>query len=152
MNFEKLIFIDLETTGANPAVDRITEIGLVEVDWEGDAIRWSSLVNPGVSIPTFIQGLTGISNEMVRQAPSFEQLAPALHQRLQGALFIAHNARFDYGFLRNAFSTAGEETIAAAVVATLLKLTGLFKSFEVIAAEFKGDEKSTATGEAVVFA
>lgn len=107
MNFEKLIFIDLETTGANPAVDRITEIGLVEVDRAGDAVRWSSLVNPGVSIPTFIQGLTGISNEMVRQAPSFEQLAPELHQRLQGALFIAHNARFDYGFLRNAFSEAG---------------------------------------------
>jgi DNA polymerase-3 subunit epsilon len=48
MNFEKLIFIDLETTGANPAVDRITEIGLVEVDRAGDAVRWSSLVNPGV--------------------------------------------------------------------------------------------------------
>lgn len=107
MNFEKLIFIDLETTGANPAVDRITEIGLVEVDRAGNAVSWSSLVNPGVSIPAFIQGLTGISNEMVRQAPSFEQLAPELFQRLQGALFIAHNARFDYGFLRNAFSEAG---------------------------------------------
>ena len=107
MNFEKLIFIDLETTGANPAVDRITEIGLVEVDRAGNAASWSSLVNPGVSIPAFIQGLTGISNAMVRQAPSFEQLAPELHQRLQGALFIAHNARFDYGFLRNAFSEAG---------------------------------------------
>ena len=107
MNFEKLIFIDLETTGANPAADRITEIGLVEVDRAGNAVRWSSLVNPGVSIPAFIQGLTGISNDMVRQAPSFAQLAPALHERLQGALFIAHNARFDYGFLRNAFSEAG---------------------------------------------
>ena len=107
MNFEKLIFIDLETTGANPAVDRITEIGLVEVDRAGNAKHWSSLVNPGVSIPAFIQGLTGISHAMVREAPSFAQLAPALHERLQGALFIAHNARFDYGFLRNAFSEAG---------------------------------------------
>jgi DNA polymerase III subunit epsilon len=107
MDFEKLIFIDLETTGANPAVDRITEIGLVEVDRGGNATHWSSLVNPGVSIPTFIQGLTGISNEMVRTAPSFAQLASALHERLHNALFIAHNARFDYGFLRNAFSEAG---------------------------------------------
>lgn len=107
MDFEKLIFIDLETTGANPAIDRITEIGLVEVDRSGNATHWSSLVNPGVSIPAFIQGLTGISNEMVRSAPSFGQLAAALHQRLQDALFIAHNARFDYGFLRNAFSEAG---------------------------------------------
>ena len=107
MDFQKLIFIDLETTGANPVSDRITEIGLVEVDASGKAVTWSSLVNPEVSIPAFIQGLTGISNAMVQGAPTFAQLAPALHERLQGALFIAHNARFDYGFLRNAFSEAG---------------------------------------------
>lgn len=107
MNFEKLVFIDLETTGANPAVDRITEVGLVEVNASGNAVRWSSLVNPEIPIPAFIQSLTGISNDMVRTAPTFDQLAGALHERLQGALFIAHNARFDYGFLRNAFSEAG---------------------------------------------
>ncbi len=107
MDFEKLIFIYLETTGANPTIDRITEIGLVEVDRRGNATHWSSLVNPSVSIPAFIQSLTGISNEMVRTAPSFAQLAAALHERLEGTLFIAHNARFDYGFLRNAFSEVG---------------------------------------------
>lgn len=107
MKFDKLVFIDLETTGTNPIADRITEIGLVEVDAQGSATHWSSLVNPGVSIPSFIQGLTGISNAMVKDAPSFAELAPALHDRLQGALFIAHNARFDYGFLRNAFDEAG---------------------------------------------
>lgn len=107
MDFEKLIFIDLETTGANPAADRITEIGLVEVDRAGTVTRWSSLVNPGISIPAFIQGLTGISNSMVRDAPSFKELASDLYERLHGALFIAHNARFDYGFLRNAFREAG---------------------------------------------
>ena len=107
MVFEKLIFIDLETTGANAVTDRITEIGLVEVDALGNATSWSSLVNPQVSIPPFIQGLTGINNAMVQHAPLFENLAPALFERLQGALFIAHNARFDYGFLRNAFKEAG---------------------------------------------
>lgn len=107
MQFEKLVFVDLETTGTNPVADRITEIGLVEVDAAGKATHWSSLVNPGVPIPSFIQGLTGISNAMVKDAPTFDELAPALHERLQGALFIAHNARFDYGFLRNAFSEAG---------------------------------------------
>ncbi len=107
MNLDKLVFIDLETTGANPVSDRITEIGLVEVDAAGHATRWSSLVNPEIPIPAFIQSLTGISNEMVRSAPSFAELAGALFERLQGALFIAHNARFDYGFLRNAFSEAG---------------------------------------------
>lgn len=107
MQFEKLVFVDLETTGTNPVADRITEIGLVEVDAAGKATHWSSLVNPGVPIPSFIQGLTGISNAMVKDAPTFDELAPALHERLHGALFIAHNARFDYGFLRNAFSEAG---------------------------------------------
>ena len=107
MNFGKLVFVDLETTGTNPVVDRITEIGIVEVDAAGPATRWSSLVNPEVPIPSFIQGLTGISNAMVAGAPTFAELAPALHDRLQGALFVAHNARFDYGFLRNAFSEAG---------------------------------------------
>ena len=107
MKFDKLVFVDLETTGTNPAADRITEIGLVEVDASGKATHWSSLVNPGVSIPSFIQGLTGISNDMVKDAPGFAELAPALHERLQDALFVAHNARFDYGFLRNAFEQAG---------------------------------------------
>ncbi len=107
MHFEKLVFIDLETTGTNPVADRITEVGLVEVDASGKATHWSSLVNPEVPIPSFIQGLTGISNAMVKDAPTFAELAPALHDRLQGALFIAHNARFDYGFLRNAFSQTG---------------------------------------------
>ncbi len=107
MKFDKLVFIDLETTGANPVSDRITEIGLVEVDAGGHATHWSSLVNPEIPIPAFIQSLTGISNDMVRRAPAFAELADALYERLQGALFIAHNARFDYGFLRNAFSEAG---------------------------------------------
>ncbi|HSY26525.1 MAG TPA: 3'-5' exonuclease, partial [Burkholderiaceae bacterium] len=100
-NFDRLIFIDLETTGASAATDRITEIGLVEVS-AGSVNSWSSLVNPGIPIPHFIQQLTGIDDMMVRDAPSFVQLQDALLQRLNGALFIAHNARFDHGFLRNA--------------------------------------------------
>jgi len=104
--YEKLIFVDLETTGANPIVDRITEIGIVEVQGEQVA-RWSTLVNPQVPIPPFIQNLTGITDAMVASAPVFEDLAEALLERLRGGLFIAHNARFDYGFLRNAFKAAG---------------------------------------------
>jgi DNA polymerase-3 subunit epsilon len=106
-NYEKLIFIDLETTGTNPVYDRITEIGIVEVNASGQAAYWSTLVNPEVPIPPFIQTLTGIDNAMVRNAPVFSELAEALAERLQGGLFIAHNARFDYGFLRNAFKQAG---------------------------------------------
>lgn len=102
----KLIFVDLETTGANATIDRITEIGIVAV--EGDTVtRWSTLLNPEISIPPFIQNLTGISNDMVADAPTFASIAAQLHERLSGGLFIAHNARFDYGFLKNEFRQAG---------------------------------------------
>ena len=102
----KLIFVDLETTGANATIDRITEIGIVEVD--GTTVtRWSTLLNPQISIPPFIQNLTGINNDMVADAPTFASLAEQLHERLSGGLFIAHNARFDYGFVRNEFKQAG---------------------------------------------
>jgi DNA polymerase-3 subunit epsilon len=106
-NFERLVFIDLETTGTHPVSDRITEIGIVEVDASGQAKRWSTLINPEIPIPPFIQTLTGIDNAMVRNAPLFAEVAEDLLTRLQGSLFIAHNARFDYGFLRNAFKHAG---------------------------------------------
>ncbi len=87
MNYSKLVFIDLETTGANPAVDHITEIGLVEVDQQGVAQHWSSLVKPATSIPAFIQGLTGITNDMVQDAPEFSSLAADLFEKTQWCAF-----------------------------------------------------------------
>jgi len=121
---EKLIFIDLETTGANPLVDRITEIGIVEVQGE-QVSHWSTLVNPQTPIPPFIQNLTGISDAMVDSAPLFADLAEDLFARLQGGLFIAHNARFDYGFLRNAFKAAGH-SLRAEVLCTVKLSRKLF--------------------------
>ncbi len=104
---QPLIFLDLETTGMAAAQERITEIGLVEVA-KGEFVgSWSQLVNPQKSIPPFIQSLTGITNRMVRDAPRFEQLAPDLFERLAGKLLIAHNARFDYGFLKAEFARLG---------------------------------------------
>src|SRR5688572_28668560 len=98
-----IAFIDLETTGTTPTGDRVTEIGIVRIE-DGELVEeWSSLVNPGCSIPQEIQVLTGITNEMVRDAPSFAQLAAHVRARLDGHLFVAHNARFDYGFIKNEF-------------------------------------------------
>jgi DNA polymerase-3 subunit epsilon len=98
-----VVFLDLETTGATATRDRITEVGLIEVD-NGRFVReWSSLVNPGMSIPPGIQALTGISNDMVAQAPRFEEIARELYEAIDGRVLIAHNARFDYGFLKNEF-------------------------------------------------
>ncbi len=106
----RLAFVDVETTGSSPARERVTEIGLVRIDIDGDSVRtdeWSSLVNPGMPIPPEIEWLTGISNDMVRRAPTFDAVAQDLIDRLDGAVFIAHNARFDYGFLRAEFARAG---------------------------------------------
>ena len=102
-----LAIVDLETTGAHPAWDRVTEIAVLEVVQDEVLSEWSTLVNPGTSIPPAIQALTGITNAMVADAPDFEDLAAGLYERLEGRIFVAHNARFDYGFLRYAFERAG---------------------------------------------
>ncbi len=104
---QPLVFLDVETTGAHPAYDRITEVGLIEVDRGRVAGEWSTLLNPGISIPPAIQSLTGITNDMVAIAPRFEEIARELYRRLEGRLLVAHNARFDYGFLRNEFRRSG---------------------------------------------
>ena len=100
-----LAFVDIETTGSSPHFDAITEVGVVLLDEEG-VREWSSLVRPGMRIPPSIEQLTGISNEMVADAPEFAAIAPQLLELLADRVFIAHNARFDYGFLRQAFRRA----------------------------------------------
>jgi DNA polymerase-3 subunit epsilon len=98
----KLAFVDLETTGSTNSVDRITEVGIVQVSADG-VQEWSSLVRPERPIPPMIESLTGISNAMVADAPLFADLAKDIASRLDGHLFIAHNARFDQGFLTSEF-------------------------------------------------
>lgn len=101
-----IVFVDLETTGGSVGEHRITEIGIVEIV-DGQVSRWSTLVDPRQSIPPFIQQLTGITEQMVRGQPTFDQIAPALFARLNGKLFVAHNASFDRGFLCAEFQRAG---------------------------------------------
>ncbi|HYY62549.1 MAG TPA: 3'-5' exonuclease, partial [Burkholderiales bacterium] len=110
-----LAIVDLETTGTRPAADRVTEIGVLEVERFEVVSEWSTLINPGVALPSEIQALTGITHQMLAQAPRFAELAPELHQRLAGRVFIAHNARFDYTFLRREFDRAGIKFHARAV-------------------------------------
>lgn len=98
-----VVFVDLETTGANPVHDRVIEVGIVKISDGRLDYEWQSLVNPGAPIPPIIQGFTGITDAMVRDAPAFEDIAGEVFERLQGSLFVAHNARFDCGFLKNEF-------------------------------------------------
>ena len=100
----RLVFLDLETTGGSPRADRVTEIALIVIEAGTETMRWSSLVNPGCAIPPDIQWLTGITNEMVADAPRFAEVAAAVQARLDGEILVAHNARFDYGFLKGEFA------------------------------------------------
>lgn len=100
-------FIDLETTGGNPVRDHITEVGIVLVDDGAIVDQWASLVRPGVPIPPEIQRLTGITNAMVADAPPFDAIADTIVARLKKRTLVAHNARFDYGFLRAEFRRCG---------------------------------------------
>ena len=107
-----LAFVDLETTGTRAAHDRITEVGIVRVDADaaGGTPRvseWSSLVDPEMPIPPVIQALTGITDAMVAAAPTFSRLCGEIEERLGDCVFVAHNARFDHGFLKHEFARAG---------------------------------------------
>jgi DNA polymerase III subunit epsilon len=103
-----LAFVDLETTGGRAGLHRVIEVGVVAARAGRLESEWSTLVNPGVAIPPGIQHFTGITDEMVRSAPFFEDIAGELLARLEGRLFVAHNARFDYGFLRAEFRRLGQ--------------------------------------------
>jgi len=102
-----LACVDLETTGGNALYNRVIEVGVVLVEGGRIVEEWSSLVNPGCRVPRQIEQFTGITNDMVTDAPPFADLAAEVMSRLEGRLFVAHNARFDYGFLRNEFRRTG---------------------------------------------
>jgi DNA polymerase-3 subunit epsilon len=92
--------VDVETTGMNATGnDRITEIAVVVVHGTRRDIVFDSLVNPGRPIPPRICELTGISQQMVDGAPTFAEIADQVVAALAGRVFVAHNARFDWGFV-----------------------------------------------------
>ncbi|TGE04585.1 exonuclease domain-containing protein [Hymenobacter fodinae] len=99
--------IDLETTGGQPTQDRITEIAIYIHDGEKVVDEYSTLLNPGRPIPFFITQLTGISDEMVRDAPKFHEVARKVVEMTEGCVFVAHNVRFDYSFLKKEFADLG---------------------------------------------
>lgn len=99
--------VDIETTGGRPSGNDITEIGIVHVENKKITHQWSSLVKPDRSIPYNIQLLTGIDDDMVADAPNFEELIPTLQKELEGDVFVAHSVNFDYSFIDRAFREAG---------------------------------------------
>src|SRR5437868_10473497 len=109
---EAVVFLDLETTGGSLDNDRIIEIGFVEAEHGRFVSEWSTLVNPCRRIPQGVQMLTGISDEMIALAPTFTEVSRELAERLEGKVLAAHNARFDYGFLKSEFRRVGVRYVA----------------------------------------
>lgn len=99
--------VDIETTGGSARLEKITEIAIYLHDGEKVTAEYSTLVNPERNIPYFITNLTGITNEMVENAPRFCEIAKDVVQLTEGRTFVAHNARFDYSFIRQEFKSLG---------------------------------------------
>ncbi|WP_419420030.1 exonuclease domain-containing protein [Legionella sp. D16C41] len=121
----KWALIDLETTGLHIKQDRIIEIAVIILSEQGILATWHSLINPERSIPEPITQLTGINNSLVSQAPVFQSIAEELILLLNGCVLVAHNARFDYSFLKNAFKLS-QITFQAPVLCTIKLLKNFY--------------------------
>jgi DNA polymerase III subunit epsilon len=101
--------IDIETTGNSYKYGKITEIAIYQHNGQRITNSYTTLVNPEMDIPFFITDLTGISNEMVKNAPKFYEVAKTIVEMTLGRTFVAHNVQFDYKFIREEFARLGYE-------------------------------------------
>ncbi len=104
--------VDIETTGGYAASHDITEIAIVLHDGQNITECFQTLVKPSVPIPYFIQSLTGITPDLVENAPLFSDIAPVIFQKLEGRVFVAHNVNFDYSFLKHHLLLCGFDLTA----------------------------------------
>jgi ATP-dependent DNA helicase DinG len=117
---DKFVVVDLETTGNNPKKgDKIIQFAAVVIENGKITGSFSSLVNPQRSIPAFIEELTGLEDEMVKEAPLFAEIAPKVNSLLEGAYFVAHNVLFDLSFLQEELIQAGFEGFYGSVLDTV---------------------------------
>ena len=101
--------LDIETTGGSPKTEKITEIAIFFHDGKKVVDEWSTLINPEKPIPYFITGLTGITNEMVADAPRFYEVAKEIVERTENQTIVGHNVKFDYSFIKSEFKRLGFE-------------------------------------------
>lgn len=105
---KRMAILDCETTGGKATRDRMTELAIILVDDGIITERWQSLINPETSVPPWITKITGINTAMVRNQPTFRELWPEIQQKLKDRVIVAHNARFDYGFIKNEVKRCGD--------------------------------------------
>ncbi len=98
---------DVETTGMSPVYDRIVEIAAIRVECNGEITRFQSLVNPGCDIPLSVSCVHHITNDMVANASRFREVAFEFMELVSGSTLVAHNARFDLGFLQESLARNG---------------------------------------------
>jgi DNA polymerase-3 subunit epsilon len=112
MDGRTLAIVDIETAGSSAFYGGIIEIAVLRVERGRIKRKFHSLVNPGRAIPTSIERLTGISNDELRTSPTFREISRPLTGILSDAILVAHNARFDYGFIKREFHHAGKSFTA----------------------------------------
>lgn len=125
------VVVDLETTGTDPRNDAITEIGALRVRAGVVIGEFQTFVNPQRPIPSYVQSLTGITDRTVRDAPPIAVVLPTFLDFARGATFVAHNARFDIGFLKAQAAKLGEPWPRAEVIDTLALARSLYGRDEV---------------------
>jgi DNA polymerase-3 subunit epsilon len=99
--------VDIETTGGSPLYEKITEIAIFVHDGEKIIDEFTTLINPEKTIPYYITGMTGITNEMVADAPKFYEVAKKIIELTENKTFVAHNVNFDYNFIKSEFRNLG---------------------------------------------
>ncbi len=104
---QPMVFVDVETDGMNYVRGHVIEVAAIRVENGRITEEFRSLINPGIDIPYFITNLTGITTHDVQGAPTFHEVADELYEVMEGALFVAHNVRFDYSFLKQEFRRVG---------------------------------------------
>ena len=123
--------LDIETTGGSPKNERITEIAIFIYNGSAIVDEFCTLINPEKNIPYFITGLTGISNEMVADAPKFFEIARKIVEITENCIVVGHNVQFDYSFIQNEFRQLGYDYKRSTLCTVKLsrKLIPGFKSY-----------------------
>lgn len=135
--------LDVETTGRDASVDRVVELGIV-VGRNGEVIaRYNWLINPGIPIPAEVSAIHGITDEMVKEKPRFEDVVSEIGQALRGCIPGAYNALFDRAFLMGEFARAKADTSGIPALARDVEWVDPL----VWARDIQHDEKSRALGD-----
>ncbi len=119
--YNRYVVVDIETTGNiyKDGIDKITQVAAVVIE-NGEVIEiFSTFVNPGKSIPPFIAELTGIDDDLVQNAPSFQDVAPMIAELLENSCFVAHNVHFDWRFLQEEMKLSGFSSIVCPSIDTV---------------------------------